>query len=293
MEYYLLYYDLERNERTGDESPDLIYAVCLGDISDETAEFFACEYVTTLGNQTGIIREYAPSVEAGNEPLYVIRPSLSFDESMKFLCARAAARFDMDSRSNPLGDSVAFMQKIAQTAKEYKDRFPLPSPNEVCPDKAVANLEEETAEGMNDEHSPAISISTPPGPPANDERRDTVQGHDGIVKPQRKKARTSLEDLAKTLSFPRDECESDDWVLAENVEGAKTSTLRTRRSDGEKIRAADKSIPCDESVLGRDPQGRVWWKPEESSQKVFYYRKTLSQPVTCPAKKSSKTTRNK
>ena len=134
-----------------------------------------------------------------------------------------------------------------------------------------------------------------------DWRRDTVQDHGGAEgddkekppgkngdrQPKKRKRVTPLEELAKTLSFPRDECESDDWILAENIKKPKTPTLRTRRSEGERITLND------ESVLGRDPQGRVWWKPEEGSQKVFYNEKTLPQPVTRPAKGPSKTTRKK
>ena len=135
-----------------------------------------------------------------------------------------------------------------------------------------------------------------------DWRGETTQGRGGIVKPQEKadvqqqkkrKSPTPLEELAKTLSFPMGEGESDDWILAENVKGIKTSTLRTRRSEGERIKVEDKRIRGDESILGRDKQGRVWWKLEEDSQKVFYDKKTLPKPATRPAKKSSKTTRKK
>jgi hypothetical protein len=87
----------------------------------------------------------------------------------------------------------------------------------------------------------------------------------------KRKSLPPLEELAKTLSFPKDEREDDDWILAKNIGVPKVSTLRTRRSEGEKYELED------ESILGRDEQRRIWWQPIEDSQKVFYLRASLSQ----------------
>lgn len=123
MEYYLLYYDLKLDERTGAEAPDLIYAVSLGDISDEIAEFFAIECRTSLINQSTYQHEYPSTAKAGNSPVYVIRPDLSLNESTTFLCARAVARFERESKSNPHDEVIIFMREIAQVAEEYGKRF--------------------------------------------------------------------------------------------------------------------------------------------------------------------------
>lgn len=130
--------------------------------------------------------------------------------------------------------------------------------------------------------------------------RDTAQDHagagedgrTGVQKQKKRKPLMPLVELAQTLSFPTDELENDDWVLAENIDKLQTSTLRTRRSEGEKIELNHVGFLAG-SVLGRDPQGRVWWKAEEDSQKVFYYRTSLRHPVTRSTKKPPKKARKK
>lgn len=83
------------------------------------------------------------------------------------------------------------------------------------------------------------------------------------------------EVLKLNLEYPTDEQENDDWTLAENIG---IQSHRTQRSKGEK-----KSLPNGQ-IAGRDPQGRIWWKPEEDSQKVFYLKSSL-RPVTKSSKK--------
>jgi hypothetical protein len=98
-----------------------------------------------------------------------------------------------------------------------------------------------------------------------------------------------LKELVGSLSPPKNGDENGKWVLAKNIGSPKASTLRTRRGS----RKTESIDLKDGSVLGRDPQGRIWWKSEENSQKVFYLRETLTKPATGqtkPATGSSKKT---
>lgn len=89
-----------------------------------------------------------------------------------------------------------------------------------------------------------------------------------------------LDGIIGTLpDFPTDEQENADWTTPDST-GIKSH--RQRRDEGEKITLKD------DSVLGRDKQGRIWWKPEEDSQKVFYLKSSLPQPVTKTAQKHRK-----
>lgn len=97
----------------------------------------------------------------------------------------------------------------------------------------------------------------------------------------KRKTRPSLDEVAKTLEIPSNEQENENWILAQNINAIKATSLRTRRSEGETIELSG------ESLLNRDKQGRISWKPEEDSQKVFYFRPSLRETDMQPPKKKN------
>ena len=88
---------------------------------------------------------------------------------------------------------------------------------------------------------------------------------------QKKKQLPPLEEVIETLpSPPTNEKENEHWVLAKTAAdrtGLQLNSLNAMRNSFN----AEKYGP-----FGRDSTGRVFWKPEESSKKVFYYVEYLS-----------------
>jgi hypothetical protein len=130
QEFYLLFYDYDVDYREGSAGlPDLIYSVCLDKIPVAIAEYLAIQFETALGDLTGYRDDYVSAAKGFHdfhEAVFVIRPSQSFDESVKFLCARAMERLERDSKSDAPHRVVTFMQTVAQVARNYREKF-LPS----------------------------------------------------------------------------------------------------------------------------------------------------------------------
>jgi len=147
-EYYLLCYGVEPCESTGRESPDLIYSACLGNLPDIIAECFALEYKIAYGNQSTLIYNYSVDKrfdetfpnKGFSRPILVIRPSLSFDDSMAFLCAKAMDRFDRESKSDTPNGVIEFMQQITQIVDNYKKKFLPPATNIPAPKPATQTM---------------------------------------------------------------------------------------------------------------------------------------------------------
>jgi len=109
-------------------------------------------------------------------------------------------------------------------------------------------------------------------------------------KPVKLRNMPSLEELARTLSFPENEQEDVEWILATHVATNAAETLKNARVKSDKKVFEDECFPIEIRgfQLGRDKQRRIWWKSEEGSQAVFYLRSSLPNVTLQQPKKKKR-----
>ena len=87
-------------------------------------------------------------------------------------------------------------------------------------------------------------------------------------KRQKEKQQKPLSDVIQKIQPPpNNEQENDHWILARNVPNITTESLRAMRNK----KGAEKCGP-----FTRDSTGRISWKPEEGSTKIFYNVESLN-----------------
>ena len=239
------------------EKKGLLFRCCIGDLLEEKEiEFF---------EQENIIRD---------DPRFVFHKGISLKNDTEQLGHKRA-----------LKNFNAYCKKRDEPGDEFDMRFPNQAP-QINRMVKLKTLAEEIRELYRKQVEKSIVADI--GNSGSDDSSEITKKKSNHKKNTKRKSLQPLEELARTLTFPTDEHENDDWILAKQIGTPSVSTLRTRRSEGEKYEIQVDGI-LDQSILGRDKQGRIWWTPEKESQKVFYFRETLPQPVTV----SSKNTRKK